>query len=175
MSYWMMAAQAAMYIGEEVLSRDAASAEAKAQKKLQRYRNTMVGITAGESQNAVTTNTTLQMMANARESFDIQRNQIQAEGEAAVAAGAAGVAGGSTDALMQDVRRNAARRQYQRGQDLRGIFMSEGAQRRSIAMQAETAKTTGYFPKPSTAASLLNLGGKGLSLYNEYDKEGYFD
>lgn len=174
MSWWMIAAQAGAALGKEYLSTNAAKASAKAEKKLQKYKNTMAALSGAQGQNAITTNTTMLMIDNARQGIDIQRAEIQAEGAATVAAASAGVAGTSTEAVLRDIQRNAARRQYQRTQDLRGIFMSADAQRRDLALQIESSKAYGYIPKPSTAASLLNLAGEGLEIYNTYDKEGFF-
>lgn len=172
--WWMLAAQAAATVASSAMAASAKGEQAKVDKKMLKYENTMLAISAAQSQNAITTNLVQQMQNNADEALVIQKNAILAEGAARVSAGAAGVAGGSVNATMNDVRRNAAVNQYFRKRRLDGIFLETDAQRRQVATDLSLRKNRSVIPKPNYAADILNLGAEGLSLYNQYDKEGYF-
>lgn len=171
--WWMMAAQAGMAVASSAISASAKGEEYKVNKKLMKYENLMTAISAGQSQNAITTNLTLAMEQNAEQGFLIQKNEIMAEGAARVEAAAAGVSGGSVNSTMRQIQRNAAQGQYFRKRQLAGIFLESDAQRQQVATQAALSKRSGSIPRPNYTSDALSLGAKGLDMYNTYKKEGY--
>lgn len=173
--WWMFAAQSAMALTSAAAGHAASSEQASAGRKWQKYQNAMTMLSAANSQNAITDNVTLAMEQNADQGLEIQKNQARAEGAARVAAAAAGVSGGSVDATMRDIGRNAAAKQYSRSQTLQGIFLTSDHQRQAVASQAQASLDHNMIPGPNTPAELLGLAGKGLDIYKTYDDDGLFN
>lgn len=140
-------------------SYSADKARAKAQKRIQEYRNKMTHIANAINQNAITTNTTLAIQQSARQAVHMRKDELSTLGSTAVAAAAAGVRGKSVNATLLDVQRQAGLLEKQRSQDLQEYFLQEKQQRLSSTLSAVQNQDLSYIPKPSLGAYLLNAAG----------------
>ena len=130
-------------------------ANAKAQKRIQEYRNKMANISNAINQDAITTNTTLAIQQSARQAVYMRRDELSTLGSTAVAAAAAGVRGRSVNATLVDVQRNAGFAESMRQRDLQEQFMQFDQQRLGSALSAVMNQDLSYIPKPSLGSYLM--------------------
>jgi len=158
----------ALAAGSQVLGAlggySAASAQAKAQKKLQRYKNKMTYIANAINQNAITTNTSLAIKQSARQAVHMRSDELSTLGSTAAAAAAAGVRGNSVNATLLNVQRRAGVLEKQRSQDLQDYFLQASQQRLSSAMSAAQNQDISHIPKPSLSSYLLGAAGNIFSM-----------
>lgn len=168
--WWMLAAQAGMAAISAGQSSAASEAQYKADKKWKKYQNTMLALSAAQTQNAITTNVTQTTLASATQALEIDKAVMNQRGDAVVQAAAAGVGGGSVASSVRAVERSGAQAEYQRQEDLRNAYLGFDYERRNVAMQAKMGENTNYIPKPSSASSLLgfakDVGTIGLDNYD---------
>ena len=99
-----------------------------------KYQNAMSALSAAQAQNTVTGNEINVRDASIREAEAIQIAALEQEGAAKVAAGAAGVGGGSTSAVMRDLKRSAASANYARTSNLKSQYRAFGQERKNIEL-----------------------------------------
>lgn len=137
--------------------------EAKNRAAWTRYNNAMVNIQAGQARNAITDNVAMQRAAKAENDMLIQTSRLVASAQVRAGAAAAGVSGGSVDATLYDLNRNAARKQQTKDTQFERSIMVTNQQRRTVAMQ--TAMSQRQAPAmPSLLQTALTTG---LSIWEE--------
>lgn len=155
--WWMLGAQ----VGLAALSANAAGAASeqqyKANKKWQKYENTMLRLSDAQNQNAITQNQTYATMASAAAALEIDKQLIQQRGQATVEAAAAGVGGGSVASSVRAVTRSAASLEYARQEELKAQYLGFDAQRRNSAFNAKMSMDESYIPKPSPLSTILGF------------------
>ena len=154
-----MAAYAGLQAFSSIAAYSADKAKAKAQRKIQDYRNKMTDIANAINQNAITTNTTLAIQQSAKQAVHMRRDELTTLGSTAVAAAAAGVRGNSVNQTLINVQRNAGLLEKQRSDDLQNYFLQEKQQRLSSSLSAVQNQDLSYIPKPSLSSYLLNAAG----------------
>ena len=168
--WWMLAAQVGMSALQEGQNSATSEAQYKADKKWKKYQNTMLGLSAAQSQNAITTNVTQTTLASATEALEIQKATVGARGDSIVQAAAAGVGGNSVASAVRAVERSGAELEFARQQDLRNAYLGFDYERRNIAMSAKMGENTNYIPKPSSVSSMLGFAKDvGTIGVNNYD------
>lgn len=130
-------------------------ANAKAQKRIQEYRNKMANISNAINQNAITTNTSLAIQQSARQAVYMRRDELSTMGSTAVAAAAAGVKGRSVNATLLDVQRNAGLAERNRARDMEEQFLQFDQQRLSSSLSAVMNQDLSYIPKPKLSSYLI--------------------
>ena len=131
------------------------SEAAKTQSILQRYRNTMLALSAAQAQNNVTQNQVSTRDQAVLQSAADQITKIERTEEARVAAAAAGVAGDSVDSTLQAIARQSAQQSLSRTRALRTEDVRIAQQRRGIATDVAYGKDISVIPRPSLGAALL--------------------
>lgn len=168
--WWMLAAQVGMSAVSHGMSSAASEAQYKADKKWQKYQNTMLALSAAQSQNAITTNVTQATLASAAEALEIRKATIAASGDAKVQAAAAGVGGNSVASAVRDVEKSGAQLEFARQEELRNAYLGFDYERRNVALSAKMGENANYIPKPSSVSSMLgfakDVGGIGVDNYD---------
>jgi hypothetical protein len=163
-----MAAFAAASAGMNWLSAamqyNADKKEYKAKKAWQNYSNTMVQLSAGVQQDAITTNQIFAMDALTQQGFQAQQDTLDTAGKTEVASAAAGVKGKSVNLSMRDVLRKAGMREAERQDSFQKTMLDFRNQRTNVAMAAAMQKDYSYIPKPNAASYFLQAAQKNLSM-----------
>lgn len=133
----------------------AASRDAKASRAWETYNNRMAGIQAGSSNNAITENVAKNREAHAQNKVLLQVSRMKATAKVKAGAAAAGVAGGSVDATLFDVGRNAGHRTAQETDRFEQSLLVTDMQRKNVSMQRSMALKP-LTPKPSLLGALSN-------------------
>lgn len=172
-----MWAFAALQAGSAISNYAQGSAEAKYNKKLQAYNNAQAVIAGNNELSINNLNRQLTLDNSVQQSLEVQRNALLAQGEARVQSAFAGVAGGSSQAVLQDILRNAARAQGQLDTDLLVSTMQLDQTAMGIAAGTQRAQTRNVFNKPNLVASVLNVGtnvvAQGQQTGVGFKKPGY--
>lgn len=134
-----------------------ASRDAKAQRAWDAYNNRMVGIQAARSNNAITENVAQNREQHAQNKVNIQISRLMASAQVKAGAAAAGVAGGSVDATLFDVGRNAGHKQSQELDSFENALLATDMQRKNVSMQRSMSMKP-LTPKPSVFGMLANVG-----------------
>ena len=137
------------------MSHSADKANAKAQQRMQEYRNKMTNIANAINQNAITQNVTNTIQQSARQAVFMRKDELTSSGSTAVAAAAAGVRGRSVNATLLDVQRQAGLSEHQRATDLENFFLQAKQQRLSSSLSAVQNQDLSYIPKPRLSSYLL--------------------
>lgn len=145
------------------MSYGADRAQAKAQKRMQEFRNKMTYLANAVNQNAITTNVTLAQQQSAKAAVNMRRDEIGATGSASVAAAAAGVRGRSVTATMLNIQRRAGLNEKARTDDLEQMWLQTDQQRLGSAMSAAQQQDYSYIPTPDLGTYLLGAGAKAHS------------
>lgn len=130
---WMQLAQA----GANFLSK---RSEAKRQRSWDRYNNAMVGIQAGQANNSITQNVVMNKAKHAENKLAIQTSRLIAAAKVKAGAAAAGVAGGSVEATIFDIGRNAAKATKNETDRFTTSLLATDAQRRSLSMSRKLSQ-----------------------------------
>lgn len=168
----LMSAQMGISIASGLSDFAIGSENAKLQRSIQAYNNTISALSAAQANNATTVSEIEAQDAATRMDAEIQRQAIIAEGEASVAAGAAGVAGNSVHGVMRGLRSSAARAQYARKENLKGQFRSFGQERRNTAVAKALNKDISVIPNPSGASALLGIGTNLMKIWDSHQAPG---
>lgn len=160
---WMAAAMAASAIAK--FAGD--SANAKAQKKIQRYKNKMTNLAAAMSMNSITENEAMAVQQSARQAVAMRRDEMSTLGSTAVAAAAAGVKGNSVNLSVVDVQRNAGRAERDRQIDLEQQFLQFQQQRQSTVLSAAQGQDISYIPRPNFLSYALQAAPSVMSAYGK--------
>lgn len=146
--------------------------QAKMDEAIQAYNNTISALSAAQSRNTVTHNELQARDASVRQGLEIQQSLLRAEGSARVAAGAAGVTGGSVRSVMQGLRSSAAQAQYARTEQTRKQMQAFGQERRNIGIAQALHKDVSVIPKADATSALLGLGTNMLQLWDQHQPAG---
>lgn len=149
-----------------------ARGEARINKKMQAYRNTIAKLGAARQLNAVTQNEELIKGQAAETDSLIQQQNIVQKGRAAVAAAAAGVAGNSVDVVANDLQASANKVSYAQRRQANQQLAELGETRKTIAINTILGEDIQVIPKPSVGALLLGVGTNMLSIYDSHQPEG---
>lgn len=122
-----------------------------------KYNNKMAHLQAGIAQDAITDNVALNAVQHAENKMLIKTSKLMTAAKVKAGAAAMGQAGGSVEATLFDVGRNAAVRLAQEDEAFRTSIMVTNQQRKSTAMSAQMAQQTA--PEgPSLGSALLGAG-----------------
>lgn len=149
-----------------------AGIQADMERDMQRYQNTMAALSAAQSKNAINSNQIQVRDASLRVAETIQQEAMAQEGSAAVAAGAAGVRGSSTAAVMRDLQAGELKAQKSRMDQLQAQYRSFGQDRRNVDLAVTYNKDVSIIPRPSTASMMLGLSAGMLDIYNSHQTPG---
>ena len=138
----------------------------KLDKAVQAYNNTISALSAAQANNTTTLNEVQAQDASTRLDIDIQRQSLVATSQARVAAGAAGVEGGSVRAVMSNLRSTVTAAQFARKTQLTNTYRAFGQERRNTAIAKATNKDVSIIPKASATSSLLGMGANLLSIWD---------
>lgn len=146
--------------------------EAKMAENMNRYRAAMAGISATRALNAVTTNQQRLGEQAAQQNLEVQRMGMQDAASAEVAAAAAGVAGGSVDAVFRDLSAAAESATFTVQRNARRQMQELQRSRTDIRLSQLGASSPNIIPKPSAGSLLLGLGTQALSIWDSHQPEG---
>lgn len=149
-----------------------ASIQADMQEKMQEYQNTMSALSAAQSKNTITSNEVSVQDASIRAAEALQQQALKQEGSAEVAAGAAGVTGSSTAAVMRDLKSSAARANKSRTDQLQAQYRAFGQERKNVNLAQIYNKDVSVIPRPSAASALLGIGTSLLNIYDSHQTPG---
>lgn len=144
----------------------------KMERAMQAYNNTMSALSAAQANNVTTLNEIQANDAATRQEQEIQRELMIAEGQAKVAAGAAGVTGGSVEGVMRGLRSSAARAKYATDVQLEQQLNAFNQERRNTAISKAMNKDISVIPKPSATSALLGVGKNMLAIWDSHQPEG---
>ena len=159
------AIQAAVGIGTALTGYMLAKQQHKSALENQRHRNaildinTMMQLNDLELQEIDVRN----MSRDASKSIQLQR--LQQEGVSEVSAAAAGVAGGSVDAVMRGIKRNSMLSQARRIEDTSTSYRKLGKQRQNININRILSEDRTVIPGPTVGGLLLSMGTSVAGAY----------
>jgi hypothetical protein len=153
-----MYAQAISQIGAGVSSHIAAKKTNKYNKRLQEYNNLQVLVGARHAQEVNAENSRAALDASVERSLEIETNSRVSLASAEVMAAATGTTGHSVDAVMGDIRRNAAKAQMNRENAL--VTQMRQFQENADGIDANAASNMQHnvFNGPNGFASALQIG-----------------
>lgn len=149
-----------------------AGIQAGMQETMRKYQNTMSALSAAQSRNTITSNEIAVRDASVRVAEQIQQQALEQEGASTVAAGAAGVGGGSTAAVMRDLKSSAAKANKSRTEQLQAQYRAFGQERRNVNLAEVYNKDVTVIPKPSAASMLLGLSTGLLDIWDSHQTPG---
>lgn len=149
----------------------AAADEAKIERRMQAYRNTLNKLSAERQIAAVNVNEDRQRSSYAQQAGVIQRTSIADKGRAAVSAAAAGVKGNSVDLQLRDLQGSADKASFFARRQFHQQMSDSGEQKKSIAIGAIANGDIQVIPKPSVGAMLLGAGTNLLGIYQSHQPE----
>lgn len=141
--------------------------QAEADRKWQKYNNTMVAIQDAGNQNTITINENLARAKAGQQAAAIRKSAYQTKASAEVAAAAAGTTGRSVDIAIYDIERNEALALEAVGRDLETQYLQFDNQRQGSAMQAKMSKDFRGFPMPNPATAMLGFATDAYNIYTE--------
>ena len=149
-----------------------AKEQARYAEAVQKYRNTMSALSASRSYNAVTVNEIRAQDALTENDALIQRTAIKDQAAAKLAAAAAGVAGGSVDLAMRDLKASAGRASWAQRRQYNQQLAEMGDQRESIAIAKIANQDISVIPKPDIGSMMLGTATKMLSIWDSHKPPG---
>lgn len=162
----LMYAQMGLRAFQGITNFAVAREQAKMDRVIQDYNNTMSALAAAQSQNTIRQNEIQARDASVRQGLGIQQALIAAEGAAEVSAGAAGVAGGSVQGVMRGLRASASQAQYARTEQTRLQMEAFGQERRNVNIAKATNKDVSVIPRASATSALLGIGTDMLKIWD---------
>lgn len=145
-----------------------ASISAGLQTKIQEYRNTMTALKSAQASNAITSNEIRTRDDAILLDTDIQKQAIEDQGAAAVAAGAAGVDGNSVEMVARNLKASAATASYRVQREEKQRQAGFRSQRTTLAINAAMNKDVTVIPKPSIGSMLLGATTNLLDIYQSH-------
>lgn len=144
-----------------------AGEQRKLDQEMQRHRNSMLEISGSVQENQLTLSEIDTEKADRRLNQDIQQRAMADQASAEVNAAAAGVAGGSVDAVMRGLKRSALNAQQARIENTGNAFQSIGTQRTNLELSQIFQTDNTVLPKPSFASLLLGMGTAAYDAYKQ--------
>lgn len=138
----------------------------KLDKEMQRHRNAVTGISSNLQRNATTLQEIDVRQANRRTDQTIQTRAMQDQASAEVSAAAAGVTGGSVQAVMRGLKRSELNAQHARIDGTENAYQTLGQQRKNINISQIFQTDNTVLPGPSVSALLLSMGTAAYDVYS---------
>lgn len=139
----------------------------KLARKMQKYRNEMLAITAAMQQGTILENRVNTRDASIRLQVQLQLTAAEDQATATVSAAAAGVKGGSVDSTMRGLRRSAANAQGARKARLQMEMRAHDSESRNVTVSAILGKDVSVISRPSLLANVVGLGRTLLDTYED--------
>lgn len=137
------------------------SIAASSQRKWTSYNNKMINLQAARSFNTIQQNRAGEVTDHVENEILIQTTELMAKAKVKVAAATAGVAGGSVEASLFNVGRNAGKRLY--AEETRFENAMRGMDHQATQIKTQAALAQKQLPTgPSVAGLLLNMGSIAL-------------
>ena len=149
----------------------AAADEAKIERRMQQYRNTLNRLSAERQISAINVNEDRARSSYAQNESIIQRTSIADKGRATVAAAASGVKGNSVDLQLRDLQGSADKASFFARRQFHQQMSDSGEQKKSVAIGATANQDLQIIPKPSVGAMLLGAGTNLLGIYRSHQPE----
>lgn len=149
-----------------------ASEQAKMRSNAIKHNNAMRAISAGEQLKALERKGTATKQAAARAMLADSIVNMQDRASAEVSAAAAGVAGGSVEAVMRDIERSALYQQGNRLDSHENAQRSIAQEKQNTRLQSVMGDDISVVAKPSLASSVLGLGISAVGIYDQHQPEG---
>ncbi len=143
--------------------------QAKIQKRLQEYQNTMSALSAGMAQNNIQRNAVQVRDNNVFADISVQSASLQEEAALAVEAAAAGVMGNSVAVGLRQRKADAARAQTSRKRQFDAERMQIEDQKKQVKMSAIYNENISPISKPSLGASLLGIGANLMQTWDAHN------
>lgn len=138
-------------------------ATAKAQKRIQAWRNTMTNLSNALNQNSITQNQIMSNEASRRQALDIQTDAMTSTSSLMVEAGAAEVAGRSVNQAVLAIKQSADVAEGIREQNLIDSWAAYDTQRVQSGFDAALQQDHSYIPKPNLGTYMLKAGIKSYN------------
>lgn len=167
----IMLAQMGLSIASTASNYFQASAEHKVSSRMQKFRNTMNELSAARQMNAVEVNRVRTDEAGFLADLMLQKQAMQDQAEVENNAAAAGVAGGSVDMVMNDLKASASLASYAQKRKLHDQRTEFKEMKRTIRVNAIMGKDVQVIPKPSAGAALLGVGTNLLDIYDSHQPQ----
>lgn len=158
--------QAGLGIAQQIGGFIAASKQAKADRAWQKYNNTMTKLTNSINQDVLTTNENIQRKATLQKRFAIRKSEYTTLASASVAAAASGTTGRSVNAVLHDIKRNAALADAAAADDFEMIKLETDNQRRQSSMNTQMSLDLRKIQGPNPIALALGLMGSAQDMWN---------
>lgn len=169
MAWADIALSGAQSAGSYILS----AAQAKNDKKWQKYKNSMLALQAGQQQSVLTDNENMARERSLEEAYLIRRSEYITKASVEVEAAATGTIGRSVNMVLFDVGRNAAVADRDRQRDLDLQYLGIDNQRKQVAMSAKMSMDNTNIPAPNPFSAALGfLGNTGESLNKQLSSGG---
>lgn len=172
MSNMLMLSQMGLSIAGSVAGLESRRIDAKMERAVQAYRNTMQAINTAQQKNMVTLNEIAVQDASSRMEHDIQVQSMRDRGAAEVAAAAAGVKGNSVNLTMRDIASSSATANKNRLDNLKAQYAAYGQERRNIAVGAAMNKDVSVIPRPSVSSMLFGVSTNVLDIWDSHQPPG---
>lgn len=159
------AIQAAVGIGQSLTGYMLAKQQHKSALENQRHRNAILDINTMMQLNDLELQEIDLRNISRDASKSIQLQTLQQEGVAEVSAAAAGVAGGSVEAVMRGIKRNSMLSQARRIEDTSASYRKLGKQRQNININRILGEDRTVIPGPTVGGLLLSMGTAAAGAY----------
>lgn len=168
----LMFAQMGLAVIGQFSSHSTNDLQARLDRSMQAYRNTLTALSAAGAQNAITLNSIDAADVAEEEALQIRVQGLQQQGTAEVAAAASGTSGNSVGAVVQSLKANALRANTARLKTLGRQLQSYDAQREQTELDKRLNTDISVIPSPSIGSSLLGLGTNLLKIVNSHQTPG---
>lgn len=164
--------QALVGAGTALTNHLLAREQTKLQREFQRHKNAVLGLNANLQRDALELKEIDARQADRDLSEQIQMQSMAQKAQAEVSAAAAGVTGGSVEAVMTGLERSAMRAQAARMENTSSLFRQLGQQRRDINVGQILGEDRTVIPGPSVGSLLLSMGTSALQGYGSQKEFG---
>lgn len=164
--------QALVGAGTALTNHLLAREQTKLQREFQRHKNAVLGLNANLQRDALELKEIDARQADRDLSEQIQMQGMAQKAQAEVSAAAAGVTGGSVEAVMTGLERSAMRAQAARMENTSSLFRQLGQQRRDINVGQILGEDRTVIPGPSVGSLLLSMGTSALQGYGSQKEFG---
>jgi hypothetical protein len=164
--------QALVGAGTALTNHLLAREQTKLQREFQRHKNAVLGLNANLQRDALELKEIDARQADRDLSEQIQMQGMAQKAQAEVSAAAAGVTGGSVQAVMTGLERSAMRAQAARMENTSSLFRQLGQQRRDINVGQILGEDRTVIPGPSVGSLLLSMGTAAFKGYGSQKEFG---
>jgi hypothetical protein len=157
--------QAGIGAGSALAGYFLAKEQTKLQRESQRHRNAILKLNSNLKRNALELQEIDARNINRDIDKQLQLQSMQAKAAGEVSSAAAGVSGGSVEAAMRGLERNAMFAQAARMRNTSTTFRKLGQQRRNINVGEILGEDRTVIPGPSVGSLLLSMGTAAVDAY----------